>query len=110
MNALIDAAFSRTRVVFLIFVAILLVGAMAYSSIPKESTPEISIPIAYVSTGIDGISPEDSERLLIDPLEQELGSLTGLKTMTSHAGEGFGNVQLDFEPGGDVDEAMSAKL
>ena len=106
MNALIDAAFSRTRVVFLIFVAILFVGAYAYSSIPKESTPEISIPIAYVSTGIDGISPEDSERLLISPLEAELGSLTGLKTMTSHAGEGFGNVQLEFEPGGDVDEAI----
>lgn len=106
MNTLIDAAFSRTRVVFLIFVAILFVGAHSYSSIPKESTPEISIPIAYVSTGIDGISPEDSERLLISPLEAELGSLTGLKTMTSHAGEGFGNVQLEFEPGGNVDEAI----
>lgn len=106
MNTLIDAAFSRTRVVFLIFVAILFVGAYSYSSIPKESTPEISIPIAYVSTGIDGISPEDSERLLISPLEAELGSLTGLKTMTSHAGEGFGNVQLEFEPGGNVDEAI----
>ncbi|MFT5648736.1 MAG: multidrug efflux pump [Yoonia sp.] len=106
MNAIIDAAFERTRVVFLIFVGILLVGALAYSSIPKESSPEISIPIAYVSTGIDGISPEDSERLLINPLETELGSLTGLKTMTSHAGEGFGNIQLEFEPGGDVDEAI----
>jgi len=106
MNTLIDAAFSRTRVVFLIFVAILFVGAYSYSSIPKESTPEISIPIAYVSTGIDGISPEDSERLLISPLEAELGSLIGLKTMTSHAGEGFGNVQLEFEPGGNVDEAI----
>ena len=106
MNALIDAAFSRTRVVFLIFIAILMVGVIAYRGIPKESTPEISIPIAYVSTGIDGISPEDSERLLIDPLETELGALTGLKTMTSHAGEGFGNVQLEFEPGGDVDAAI----
>tara|TARA_R110002051_G_scaffold1008_6_gene4988 strand:+ start:26357 stop:29515 length:3159 start_codon:yes stop_codon:yes gene_type:complete len=106
MNALIDAAFSRTRVVALIFFAILMVGAIAYTSIPKESTPEIPIPMAYVSTGIDGISPEDSERLLIEPLETELASLTGLKTMTSHAGEGFGNVQLEFEPGGDVSEAI----
>ncbi|MCO4842175.1 MAG: efflux RND transporter permease subunit, partial [Yoonia sp.] len=106
MNALIDAAFSRTRVVALIFFAILIVGAISYSSIPKESTPEIPIPIAYVSTGVDGISPEDSERLLIEPLETELSSLTGLKTMTSHAGEGFGNIQLEFEPGGDVSEAI----
>ena len=106
MNAIIDAAFSRTRVVALAFFAILIVGAIAYNGIPKESTPEISIPLAYVSTGIDGISPEDSERLLIEPLETELSSLTGLKEYTSHAGEGFGNVQLEFEPGGDVDEAI----
>ncbi len=106
MNALIDAAFSRTRVVALLFFAILIVGAFAYQSIPKESTPEIPIPFAYVSTGIDGISPEDSERLLIDPLETELAGLTGLRTMTSHAGEGFGNVQLEFEPGDDIAEAM----
>lgn len=106
MNALIDAAFSRTRVVALIFFAILMVGSFAYVSIPKESMPEIPIPFAYVSTGVDGISPEDSERLLIEPLETELSSLTGLKTMTSHAGEGFGNVQLEFEAGGDVAEAI----
>lgn len=106
MSAIIDAAFGRTRVVFLLFIAILAIGAFSYRSIPKESSPEISIPIAYVSTGIDGISPEDSERLLISPLETELGSLAGLKTMTSHAGEGFGNIQLEFEPGGNVDEAI----
>ena len=106
MYAIIDAAFSRTRVVALAFFSILIVGAIAYSGIPKESTPEISIPLAYVSTGIDGISPEDSERLLIEPLETELSSLTGLKKYSSHAGEGFGNVQLEFEPGGDVDEAI----
>lgn len=106
MNGLIDAAFSRTRVVALIFFGILIVGAIAYVNIPKESSPEISIPFAYVSTGIDGISPEDSERLLIEPLETELSSLTGLKTMTSHAGEGFANVQLEFEAGGDVAEAI----
>ncbi|MDG1863241.1 MAG: efflux RND transporter permease subunit [Yoonia sp.] len=106
MNAIIDAAFSRSRVVALLFFAILIIGAVAYKNIPKESTPEIPIPFAYVSTGIDGISPEDSERLLIDPLETELASLTGLRTMTAHAGEGFGNVQLEFEPGGDVAQAM----
>ncbi len=106
MFSLIDAAFSRTRVVALMFFAILIVGWISYGSIPKESTPEIPIPIAYVSTGLDGISPEDAERLLAEPLETELASLTGLKSMTSHSGEGFANVQLEFEPGGDVDEAI----
>ncbi len=106
MNTIIDAAFSRGRVVVMALIMILAVGAYAYVAIPKESSPEIPIPIFYISTGLDGISPEDSERLLVEPLETELSSLTGLKQMTSNAGEGYASVQLEFEPGFDADSAL----
>ena len=106
MNGLIDAAFSRARVVVMALLMILAVGAYAYVAIPKESSPEIPIPTLYVSTGLDGISPEDAERLLVEPLETELSSITGLKQMTSNAGEGYASVQLEFEPGFDADEAL----
>ncbi|HEY9040107.1 MAG TPA: efflux RND transporter permease subunit [Roseovarius sp.] len=106
MNGIIDAAFSRARVVVMALVVILAVGAFAYMTIPKESSPEIPIPIFYVSTGVDGISPEDSERLLIEPLETELSAITGLKQMTGNAGEGYASVQLEFEPGFDAEEAL----
>lgn len=106
MNALIDAAFSRSRVVILSLVMILLVGAYAYVGIPKESSPEIPIPTLYVSTTLEGISPEDSERLLVEPLETELSAITGLKQITSNGAEGHASVQLEFEPGFDSDEAL----
>lgn len=107
MIGIIDAAFSRSRIVSLLFVIILTVGAFAYISIPKESNPEIPIPIIYVSTGLDGISPEDSERLLVQPLETELSSITGLKQLDGNASEGHASVQLEFEPGFDADEALA---
>lgn len=106
MNGLIDAAFSRTRVVFLTLIAILGVGALSYVSIPKESAPEVPIPIIYVSTSIDGISPEDSERLLVEPLETELSSISGLKKLTGTGSEGHASVQLEFEAGFDSEEAL----
>ncbi|UOA30427.1 Multidrug resistance protein MdtC [Sulfitobacter sp. DSM 110093] len=106
MNTLIDAAFSRARVVILSLVMILLVGAYAYVGIPKESSPEIPIPTLYVSTSLEGISPEDSERLLVEPLETELSAITGLKQITSNGAEGHASVQLEFEPGFDSDEAL----
>ena len=106
MNALIQAAFSRSRVVVMALLMILTVGAYAYMSIPKESSPEIPIPIFYVSTGLDGISPQDAERLLVEPLETELSAITGLKQMTSNAGEGYASVQLEFEPGFDSEAAL----
>ncbi|MEP0261903.1 MAG: efflux RND transporter permease subunit [Sulfitobacter sp.] len=106
MNTLIDAAFSRARVVILSLVMILAVGAYAYIGIPKESSPEIPIPTLYVSTSLEGISPEDSERLLVEPLETELSAITGLKQITSNGAEGHASVQLEFEPGFDSDEAL----
>lgn len=106
MNTLIDAAFSRSRVAVLLLVAILSVGAFAYTAIPKEANPEIPLPLVYVSTGLDGISPTDAERLLIEPLESEFASITGLDRMESHASEGFASIQLEFLPGGDIDDAL----
>lgn len=106
MNQIVDAAFSRSRVVVLVLLIILGVGFIAYRAIPKEANPEVPIPVAYVVTTLEGISPEDSERLLVEPLETELSGLTGLKKLEGHAAEGYASVTMEFEPGYDVDEAL----
>ena len=106
MNGLIDAAFSRARVVMIALAMILTVGSIAYVAIPKEANPEVPLPLVYVSTGIDGISPTDAERLLVEPMEAEFGSIEGLEQMSSEAAEGFASVQLEFAAGGDIDEAL----
>ena len=107
MSGLIDAAFSRSRLVSLVLALILAVGALAYVSIPRESSPEIPIPTIYVVTTLEGISPEDSERLLVKPLETELSALTGLETIDASAGEGYASVTMEFEPGFDSDAALA---
>ncbi|WP_334065666.1 efflux RND transporter permease subunit [Alteromonas genovensis] len=106
MNSLIDAAFSRGRTVALIFVMILIMGASAYVTIPKESEPDIAIPMVYVSVSYEGIAPEDAERLLARPLEKELQSIEGLKEVRSLAAEGYASVTLEFYAGFDSDKAI----
>ncbi len=106
MNALIDAAINRSRTVIATLVLLLISGAVAYVTIPKESDPDINIPIIYVSMHLDGISPEDSERLMVRPMEEELRSIEGVKEMSSSAYEGGGNVILEFDAGFDVDTAL----
>lgn len=106
MNTIIDAAFSRTRVVIMALLMMLGVGAFAYGAIPKEANPEIPLPLVYVSTGLDGISPVDAERLLLEPMESEFGAIAGLDKMSSEAAEGFASIQLEFTAGGDIDEAL----
>ena len=105
MNA-IELAMLRSRTVILSLLVVLIGGIVAYATIPKEAEPDIEIPIIYVSIEHDGISPEDSERLLVRPVEQELRSIEGVKEMFANAYEGGANVQLEFDAGIDTKRAL----
>ncbi len=107
MYSVIDAALSRSRTMLTLLVLILIAGIGTYLVIPKESSPDITIPIIYVSVGHQGISPSDSERLLVRPIEQELRSIEGVKEMTSTASEGHASVMLEFSVGVDLNKAMA---
>ena len=106
MNALIDAALARPRTVISLLILILIAGTVSYITIPKESDPDIDIPIIYVSMTHEGISPDDAERLLIRPMEQELKGIEGVKDMTSTAYQGGANVLLEFDAGFNPDTAI----
>ncbi len=106
MKAVIDAALNRRPASMLIFIVLLMAGIYAYIAIPKESNPDINIPIIYVSMTHDGISPNDAERLLIRPMEQELFSIEGVQEMKSSGYEGGANVVLEFIAGFDSDKAL----
>jgi multidrug efflux pump len=106
MNVLIDAAVHHARTVLSVLVLVLIVGLASYLTIPKESKPDIDVPIVYVSMTHDGISPEDAERLLVRPMEQELRTIEGIKEMRSRAELGHASVLLEFDAGFDADQAM----
>lgn len=107
MNGIIAAAIGRSRTVLLTLLLICVVGMYTYIAIPKESDPDINIPIIYVSMHHEGISPEDAERMLLRPMEQELRTIEGVKEMRSTAYEGGGNVTLEFDAGFDADQALT---
>ncbi len=104
--SLIDGAISRTRTVISTLILILIIGTYSYITIPKESDPDIDIPIIYVSMYLEGVSPDDSERLLLRPMEQELSSIEGLKEIRSTGYTGGGNIVLEFQAGFDKDQAL----
>ncbi len=115
MTGIVDWAASRARMVIAFILLSLLAGTFAYISLPKEGEPDIEIPALFVSVQFPGISAEDSEKLLVKPMETELADLDGLKDMTGTAAENYAGVALEFEFGwdktkimADVRDAMSA--
>lgn len=97
MTGIVDWAAGRARMVIFFIVLSLLAGGTAYVGLPKEGEPDIEIPALFVSAPFPGISAEDSERLLVEPMEAELSGLDGLDAMSSTAAEGYAGVQLLFE-------------
>ncbi|WP_404342413.1 efflux RND transporter permease subunit [Vreelandella venusta] len=107
MRQLINAALTHTRTTLLLLLGLLLAGTVAWQMIPKEANPDVTIPIIYVSLALEGVSPEDGERLLVRPMEQELRGIEGLRKFTAQSSEGHGSVTLEFDPGFDPDTALA---
>ena len=89
MKSIIEGCFKRPGAVILALLLIFFSGINAFLSIPKEASPDVEIPVAYVSVAYEGISPSDAEKLLTKPLEKQLKTVAGLKKMTSAATEGY---------------------
>jgi len=102
----IETAMRRSRTVVMSLAVIIVAGVMTYIGVPKEAEPDINIPMIYVSMTHDGISPEDAERLLIRPMEQEIRTIEGIEELTASAYEGGANVTIRFDAGTDVDVAL----
>lgn len=102
MNAIIDAAIHHRKLVLSLLVAIFLSGIFAYMNIVKERSPDVSMPFFLVSMVHEGISPEDSERLLIKPMESHLRNIVGVKEITAMGFEGGAQIFLEFQPDVDI--------
>ncbi len=107
MKRIIDWAVTNTRLVIALLAVTILAGIISFIVIPKESEPDVPIPVIVVSVAYPGISPEDSERLLVKPLETYLRSIQGLKTMTARAYQGEAVVILEFDVNFDKDRALA---
>ena len=103
---IVKLAIRNARLTLSVLLFLVIAGALAYQSVPKEAEPDVAIPVMYVSLVYRGISPEDSERLLLRPVETKLKSLKGLKEMKSAAYEGGGYVLVEFDPSTDLGDAL----
>jgi multidrug efflux pump len=107
MSRFIDYAIDHARLTIATLIFLLCAGLVAYVTIAKEAEPDIKIPMIYVQLSQRGISPEDSERLLLRPVETQLKSVGNVKEMRSTAFEGGGFVLLEFEAGFDSKAALA---
>ena len=92
--------------VLVLFAFITITGLMAYRVIPRESFPEIEIPMIAVNTIYPGVTPADIESLVTRPLEDELSTISEIQELTSTSVEGYSSIVAEFEATVDLEGAL----
>lgn len=101
------ASLSIKRPIFItsLVALMLIVGIFSLKKMPVDLFPDATFPIIFIQTPYPGASPLDVEKLVSKPIEDELGTLSGLKSLTSNNLESFSFVILEFKLGTDVKDA-----
>ena len=106
MINIIDYIMAARRTVVFLMVIVISIGLLTYINIAKDAEPDIDIPFIYIGVAHQGISPEDAERLIVKPLENQLKTIEGLEDMMATAINGYGSVLLEFDIKFDKDKAL----
>jgi len=101
-----ELALKRPAAVYALLIFLVVVGVYSYSTLPRESFPDISIPYVFVTTTYEGVAPEDMEELITIPIERKLKGLSDVEELRSTSAEGISTVAVKFLPGVDIDDAL----
>jgi HAE1 family hydrophobic/amphiphilic exporter-1 len=91
----------------MLFLALAALGIVSKSKMPVELNPKTDIPYAFITTIYTGAGPEEMETLVTKPIEDAVGSVSGLKNITSTSEEGISQVALEFVLGTDLNAALA---
>ena len=99
-------AIDHSVTIFVLMFVLGVAGWSAYNSLPREASPDITIPFVMVTTPYFGVSPADIETLITNPIEEELEQLKDVQEIRSTSAEGASIVSIEFEPTIDIDVAL----
>jgi multidrug efflux pump subunit AcrB len=98
-------AIGNKTTIYVVIALILFLGGSAYYSMPRENFPEIKETKIYVSSVFPGNTAEDIEKLITDPLEDKLKTVSNVVEITSTSQEDYSMVVVEFDENITVDQA-----
>ncbi len=94
------------RVVILLILLLSGWGIYSYINLPRESDPEVKIPIAVITASYPGASPADMEELVTKKIETNISGISGIDQITSSSTNSFSSVTVEFEADEDIDNSV----
>lgn len=98
-------AIDNPTIIYVMIAIFFVVGLTSYFAMPREEFPEVVETKIFVSTIYPGNTAEDIERLIVDPLEDRIKSVSGVIKTTSTSSEDYGMIVVEFEESVSIQEA-----
>ena len=102
---LTKTALRRPVTTLIVVLCLIVFGFTSITSNKLELMSEINMPMLIISAIYPGASPEDVEELVVKEIEDSVGTLSGVETISSTSSENFGMVILSYEYGTDINAA-----
>lgn len=96
----------RRAFTILVMATLLVSGVLAIVAMPKESTPEVVIPMGIVTTVLPGATAADVEQLVTDKLEPSISNIPNIDKVTSTSRQGVSMITAQFIASADIETAI----
>ena len=103
---LIRFSINNPLVTNLMLVIVVILGVLSWRSMPQEMFPTVEMDVVSVSVEFEGASPEEVERQVAIPLEEEFDGMADNDVMSSTSNEGMASLMIKLKSGTDVDQYM----
>ncbi|AHG89554.1 acriflavin resistance protein [Gemmatirosa kalamazoonensis] len=100
-----DFAIKRPLVTIVAMVALALFGLVALMKLKTDEFPDVAPPFVLVAIPYPGASPDGVANEILDPVEEQIQAITGVKQTQGKAYDGFGQILVEFQFGKDLNEA-----
>ena len=100
-----DFAIKRPLVTIVAMLALVIFGIVALFRLKTDEFPEVAPPFAMVGLIYPGASPDGVEKEVLDPVEEQITAISGVKTVMGKAYDGYGQVFVEFTFGTNMGEA-----
>ncbi len=107
MNSLSKTAVRRPVTILMCVLAAVAFGIISIGSLKLDLYPNMNIPVVLVMTSYDGVGSEEIEKLITEPIESAVGTVSGLDELSSTTSNGSSMVMIQFDSDTDIDTAAS---
>ena len=103
---LIRFALNHPLLANLLVVLIVIAGVLSWSAMPREMFPVVELDRVHISTTFEGASPEEVERQITQPIEEEFDGIADIDEISSTSSEGVSNILIKLKPGTNIDDFL----